>query len=143
MPKKLVFDASRETNAIIEALTALGFVNPLIADNSADVLGTASATIAEAIQAAYDAGRDDISTRDMLDMREAAEVELLSDHSGKVWLNVDGRCMFRAGKADHVKIDLTRDYADEREIGRLTDELSAIPSEPINGAPAAISTETE
>lgn len=99
MPKK-TFDAAKMAKALLATITEAG-----LAPDDASKLESA-------LTEAYLAGRDDLSTRDMLDVRSVGEVEFLSDHAGKVWLNVDGRCVFRAGKADHLKFDVTREYGE-------------------------------
>lgn len=42
----------------------------------------------------------------MIDLLEAIEVEFYVDSTGKVWLNVDGKCAVRIGRAEKI---VTRD----------------------------------
>jgi len=46
--------------------------------------------------------RNDDSTIDMLDA-ETVEIEI--DETGKMWINVDGRCRMRIGKVETIVID--------------------------------------
>ncbi len=41
----------------------------------------------------------------LVDMLDAASVEVLVDSTGKVWINVNGACALRIGHADIVVID--------------------------------------
>lgn len=100
MPKK-DFNATKEATALASKLSVTLTTDGVPALPPTDLL-------AEALQAAYDAGRNDLNGRDMIDTLDAGAVEFLSDHSGKVWLNVDGRCVFRAGHTESVKVDITR-----------------------------------
>lgn len=43
---------------------------------------------------------------EMDDRLSATSVEFQVDQTGKVWLNVDGKCVVRIGKADQVVIEL-------------------------------------
>lgn len=49
-------------------------------------------------------------TRDieMLDLLSCEGIELCSDGNGKVWINLDGRCIIRIGKADLVTVEMKR-----------------------------------
>lgn len=46
--------------------------------------------------------RDDDS---MIDMLDAGTVEIEIDETGKMWINVDGRCRLRIGAAETIIID--------------------------------------
>lgn len=41
----------------------------------------------------------------MLDIRDVKSVEILVDQFGKIWVNVDGACKLRIGRAEIVTID--------------------------------------
>ena len=47
----------------------------------------------------------DVKNFSMLDIVDAMEVEFVADQFGKVWLNVDGRCVARIGRVDIVATD--------------------------------------
>lgn len=41
----------------------------------------------------------------MIDMLNAGTVEIEIDETGKLWINVDGACRLRIGKAETIIID--------------------------------------
>lgn len=42
---------------------------------------------------------------DLLDLHTAAAIELRIDTTGKVWFNVNDKCLFRAGAVDSIQIN--------------------------------------
>lgn len=40
----------------------------------------------------------------LIDLHEASEVEFIVDQHDKVWLNIEGKCAVRIGKANRVTI---------------------------------------
>lgn len=102
MPKK-DFNTTKAANAVLDKITLF----------SEFPVEEAREILTAALQEAHDAGRTDLNGRDMIDTLDAGAVEFLSDHAGKVWLNVDGRCVFRAGKTESVKVDITRIAGDD------------------------------
>lgn len=44
----------------------------------------------------------------MKDLLNADEVEVIVDQFGKVWVNVDGQCVLRVGKAASFVVEDTR-----------------------------------
>jgi hypothetical protein len=47
----------------------------------------------------------------VLDLLDAKHVEFIVDNTGKVWVNVDGKCVVRIGHADDVEISAPRNRA--------------------------------
>ena len=45
---------------------------------------------------------------EMLDLITAEGLELKIDPTGKVWVNVNGKCLFRAGYVSHITIEDNR-----------------------------------
>lgn len=43
--------------------------------------------------------------RKMIDIDKAYDVEITVDNTGKLWINVDGICLLRIGKANIIMID--------------------------------------
>jgi hypothetical protein len=41
----------------------------------------------------------------MIDMLNAGTVEIEIDETGKLWINVDGACQLRIGKAENIILD--------------------------------------
>jgi hypothetical protein len=54
----------------------------------------------------------DITYQDfkMVDLLDATEVEFHVDVTGKCWLNLNGKCLLRVGRARHIAI------IDDREV---------------------------
>lgn len=42
----------------------------------------------------------------MLDLTNCKSISLEVDRTGKLWVNVDGKCAVRVGKAENVSIDI-------------------------------------
>jgi hypothetical protein len=40
----------------------------------------------------------------MTDLLDATIIDLTIDETGKIWVNVDGKCLVRIGKAKHVSL---------------------------------------
>lgn len=49
----------------------------------------------------------------MIDLIEAEKVDITVDFSGKIWINVNDKCLLRIGKAGNVLID---DHVRGREL---------------------------
>lgn len=96
MPKTKEFNASKDATALVK----------LIFDGEYVVHENDIPNIEAALQAAYDAGRADLAGRDLVDVLDCEGVELAHDGTGKVWVNVDGRCIFRAGHAAAIVVEL-------------------------------------
>jgi len=43
----------------------------------------------------------------MIDIQSADDVEIIVDHTGKMWINVDGQCVLRVGWCKDVSISTT------------------------------------
>jgi len=56
------------------------------------------------------------TTRDMIDMDEVHIVELIIDQANKVWLNVNGVCVFRAGCVDIASVEDCGDVTVLRDL---------------------------
>ena len=55
-------------------------------------------------------------------------VEISTDQSGKLWVNVDGRCVFRAGHAGSVTFESKRVYPlDNVSFGEPADADGELP----------------
>lgn len=47
---------------------------------------------------------DMIPKQRMIDLEKATIIDLTCDETGKVWVNVDGKCLVRIGKVQHVSL---------------------------------------
>ena len=48
----------------------------------------------------------------MVDLSQCESVQVQLGAEGQVWINVDGKCELRIGKAKHVAVDNERDSDD-------------------------------
>ena len=53
----------------------------------------------------YDRGKD-TDDFEMLDLREASQVQIRTDRNGKVWVNLNGKCLLRVGHAYDIVMEL-------------------------------------
>lgn len=45
---------------------------------------------------------------EMIDLKEAAQVEMIRDRNGKVWINLNGKCLLRVGHCDDIQYQQVR-----------------------------------
>jgi hypothetical protein len=51
----------------------------------------------------------------MLDLAKAGSIEFEVDNTGKVWINLDGRCIVRIGRVEHAAF-IGMELADECDV---------------------------
>jgi hypothetical protein len=47
----------------------------------------------------------DFPTAEMIDLTEAGVIEISCDDTGKLWVNVNGKCLLRIGRADVITLE--------------------------------------
>ena len=48
--------------------------------------------------------KTDLREAAMVDLLDATIIDLTCDETGKVWVNVDGKCLVRIGKVKHISL---------------------------------------
>jgi hypothetical protein len=47
----------------------------------------------------------DPQEKQLIDLVEALDVEVMIDHTNKLWVNVSGKCLLRIGHVDKITLD--------------------------------------
>lgn len=55
---------------------------------------------------------------ELQDLFEAIDVEFHIDRNNKVWLNIEGKCAVRIGRADNITIKDDRNKANRKEMSK-------------------------
>lgn len=59
-------------------------------------------------QAVARVNRETVWSKDLIDVATADSVELVTGPNGKVWVNINGKCVFRAAHADVIRAEITK-----------------------------------
>lgn len=110
-------DAAKWTEALAARLVEMGSETVFDATPGGDLFGWVANMIEAGRSAGYADGekageqratRETVWSNDGIDVLTVEHIEFKSDANGKVWLNVDGKLVFRAGFASVVAVEVAK-----------------------------------
>jgi hypothetical protein len=65
----------------------------------------------------------------MIDLLQAKIIDLTCDETGKVWVNVDGKCLIRIGRVEYVSLKWDASYHKSHFSGSTGEAIPVVNAE--------------